>query len=221
MLPRPRENIVNTRPDSISPSRPPGAKQRRLRNFLLDPRFQLKYTGMVVAVTVVVAGVLGHRAYEYSTGQTELFNIQRMDAQVGSGEPLDQEFVQDLEAYAREADRKVKFGILIGILVMTLALGVTGILVTHRLVGPAYRLRRLLRDVASGRLHVQQGLRKGDELQDVFEAFQKMVHSLREYNQRDLEQLEAALAKARDAGVAAEVLGEFETVRDRLRKSLE
>ena len=68
---------------------------------------------------------------------------------------------------------------------------------------------------------MQQGLRKGDELQDVFEAFQKMVHSLREYNQRDLEQLEAALAKARDAGVAAEVLGEFETVRDRLRKSLE
>jgi hypothetical protein len=208
---------VNTRPDSISPSRPPGAKQRRLRNFLLDPRFQLKYTGMVVAVTVVVAGVLGHRAYEYSTGQTELFNIQRMDAQAGSGEPLDEAFVADLDAYAREADRKVKFGILIGILVMTMALGLTGIVITHRLVGPAYRLRRLLRDVSRGRMVIEHGLRKGDELQEVFAAYQQMVTKLRERSEQDVEHVEAALAKAREAGVSPEVVSELEQVRDRLR----
>jgi hypothetical protein len=31
---------------------------RKLRNFLLEPKFQLKYTGMVVGVTLVVAAVL-------------------------------------------------------------------------------------------------------------------------------------------------------------------
>jgi len=30
--------------------------QRRVRNYLIDRRFQLKYTGMVLLVTVSVAG---------------------------------------------------------------------------------------------------------------------------------------------------------------------
>ena len=59
---------------SLSPSgraHPP----RKLRNFLLEPKFQLKYTGMVVGVTLVVAAVLGFQAYEYSTGQTQLRTV--------------------------------------------------------------------------------------------------------------------------------------------------
>jgi hypothetical protein len=36
-----------------------GAKQRKWRNFLLDARFQLKFASYSVALTVVVAGLLG------------------------------------------------------------------------------------------------------------------------------------------------------------------
>ena len=46
-------------------------RQRKLRNYLLDRRFQLKYTSMVVLVTVTVAGGLGYVAYGFSKGQTE------------------------------------------------------------------------------------------------------------------------------------------------------
>jgi len=43
-----------------SQSQAPGAPpiKRRLRNYLLDPRFQFKYTSYVVIVTLVVASVL-------------------------------------------------------------------------------------------------------------------------------------------------------------------
>jgi len=200
-------------------SRMPGSGQRRLRNFLLDPRFQLKYTGMVVAVTVVVASALGYLAYGYSTGQTELMNIERMEQQAATG-AIDEAFITSLDAYAREADAKVRNGIVLGILILTLTLGMTGVVVTHKLVGPAYRLRRLLRDVGKGKIQVGVGLRKGDELQDVFEAFRLMVESLRESHHADIAQLESALEKARAAGAPDEVLGEIAAVRDRLRDAL-
>src|SRR6188768_2493813 len=39
--------------------RPSGRSQRRLRNFLLDRHFQLKYSGYLVAVTLFLSVTLG------------------------------------------------------------------------------------------------------------------------------------------------------------------
>jgi methyl-accepting chemotaxis protein len=194
---------------------------RKLRNFLLEPRFQLKYTFMVVGVTVFVAAVLGYYAYQYSTGQTQLLNIERMEAVIEKGGEPDEQFIADLEQYARDADRKVAMAILGGILALALALGGTGIIVTHRLVGPAYRLRRLIKDVGGGRLVVEGGLRKGDELQDVFEAFRSMVESMRGSRQQVIDDLEVAITDAKEGGGSDELTARLEQLRDRLRASLD
>jgi methyl-accepting chemotaxis protein len=197
-----------------SRSHPP----RKLRNYLLEPRFQLKYTSMVVGVTVVVAAILGYQAYQYSTGQTELLNIERMEAKGGAA---DAQFIADLEGYAREADRKVLFAVLGGIGVLALALGLTGIVVTHRLVGPAYRLKQMLRSVSDGRMHVSGSLRKHDELRDVFDEFQLMVKNLRAGRERELQELDEALAKARSAGTPEHALSAIQAVRDKMQRSLD
>src|SRR6186997_1179306 len=93
----------------------PGAPKRRLRNYLLDRRFQLKYTSMVVGVTLIVASILGWFAYRESQGQTEALQVQLamqpdLDARVGA----------DLEAWGRARDRQILLGILAGIGVLTL-----------------------------------------------------------------------------------------------------
>ncbi|MDX2051121.1 MAG: HAMP domain-containing protein [Polyangiaceae bacterium] len=44
---------------SIIPSSPTGRHQRRLRNYLLDSRFQLRYTGYMILIAFVVGGGLG------------------------------------------------------------------------------------------------------------------------------------------------------------------
>ena len=44
------------------PSGPP--YRRSMRNYLLDSRFQLKYTGFLVAVAIVISGVMGAVLYE-------------------------------------------------------------------------------------------------------------------------------------------------------------
>jgi methyl-accepting chemotaxis protein len=191
---------------------------RKLRNYLLEPRFQLKYTSMVVGVTVVVAAVLGYQAYKYSTGQTQLVNIERMESKGGD---IDQQFVADLESYAQAEDRKVLLGVLGGIGLLAFALGVTGIVVTHRLVGPAYRLKQLIRHVSDGRLQVQGKLRKHDELQDVFEAFQQMVNNLRAAREQELAEVDEALGRARSAGASEETIAALRNVRQRIQQSLE
>jgi methyl-accepting chemotaxis protein len=195
----------------------PQAK-RRLRNYLLVPSFQLKYTAMVVGVTVVVASVLGIQAYNYSTGQTEMLAMHKMEAKGGA---VTEQFVKDLERYSRDADRKVGLSIAAGVLLLAIALGITGIMVTHRLVGPAYRLKVLLREVRDGHLRIEGRLRKHDELQDLFEALQQMIMSLRATQEREIALLDAAIERAKTVGVPAEAIADLETVRDRMRSVLD
>lgn len=193
-----------------------GPPKRRLRNYLLDRPFQLKYTGMVVGVTVVVAAVLGYFAYDYSRGQTEMLMAQQA-TQPG----LSDETWALMAESAQAEDRKVLFGIVGGILVLAIALGVTGIVVTHKVVGPAYKMRKLLNEVATGHLKVQARLRKGDELQELFDAFAHMVETLRERQAEEVAQLDAALAKASSTGVDEETLQPIRDVRNRMQAELE
>jgi nitrogen fixation/metabolism regulation signal transduction histidine kinase len=147
--------------------------------------------------------------------------MNRMAAKAANGSAITDDIVRDLESYSEAADRKVALSIVLGVLLLALALGATGIIVTHRLVGPAYRLKRLLRDVRDGRLVVRGRLRKGDELQDIFEAFQEMIVSLRSGQERQIAMLEAAIERARVAGVPADAIADIESVRDRMRAALD
>lgn len=190
--------------------------KRRVRNFLLDARFQLKYTGMVVAVTVLVAGALGYMAYDYSRGQTEALTV------AAAMQPdLHPEVAADLEGWARAEDRRVLTGIIVGIVVLALALGVTGIVVTHKVVGPTYKMRRLLREVSAGHLKIEGRLRKGDELQELFHAFEDMVTNLRERQAKEVAMLDVAIEKARHSGASDEALGDLITVRDDMQSQLD
>lgn len=198
-----------------STSIPPA--KRRLRNYLLEPRFQLKYTLMVVGVTVLVATALGFLAYRYSRGQTEMMTITRMESQ---GD-LDPRFVSFIEEEARKADRNVLAGIVAGIATLALALAATGIVVTHKLVGPAYKIKRMLGDVRDGHLKIEGRLRKGDELQDVFDAFEEMINALRSEQEREIAMLDAALVEASSAGVPEDALAEVRKVRQRMREALD
>lgn len=193
-----------------------GPPKRRMRNFLLDKRFQLKYTGMVVAVTVVVAAVLGWFAYDYSRGQTESLSITIM-----MQPELNPEAAADIESYAEARDRQVLLAIAGGILILALTLGFTGIVVTHKVVGPSYKMRRLFREVAAGHLKVDSKLRKGDELQDVFHAFEEMVSTLRTRQAEEVAQLDAAIEKARASGAPEDAIAEIVAVRDRMQSTLD
>ena len=208
------------------PSSGGGPPKRLLRNFLLDPKFQLKYTGAVVLVTALVTGGvgawLGYEAYTYSTGMSEMLLMQE-----GTGEELDDTMHAFLAEQAAEEDAKVLNSIILGIValvgILSLALGVTGIIITHRIVGPAYKMTLLLGDVAKGRLNVKGGLRKGDELQNVGVAFKEMVLALRERQAEQIAELDAIVAASgeSDNDDNDPIVEKVAALRDRLQAALD
>ena len=191
-------------------------KQRKMRNYLLDRHFQLKYTGMMLLVTMSVAGVLGYMAYRFSQGQTEA-----LTAHIAAQPDLDPDTASDLEWFAEQEDRKVRNAIVAGVVLLTLALGLTGIIVTHRVVGPAYRMKQLFEEVGEGRFKVSTGIRKGDELQDLYHSFARMVEALRRQRGEEIAQLENTLAKMEAAGVQPAHTADLRAVLERIRKSVD
>ncbi|MDB4988550.1 MAG: hypothetical protein JWN04_3728 [Myxococcaceae bacterium] len=208
------EDAMGVEARSVRPL--PGAPKRQLRNYLLDRRFQLKYTGMVVGVTMVVASILGALAYHESKGQTEALQIQ-----LATQPDLDPGVSAQLEAFGVDRDREILIGIILGVAALTIALGLTGIVVTHKMVGPAYKMRMLLTTVAKGHLRVDGGLRKGDELKEVFNAFNEMVQQLRSRRESDIERLEEALREAEQSNRADGLARILTDMRSRIREELD
>lgn len=195
------------------PARGGGPPKRSIKNYLLDPRFQLKYTSYVVVVTLLVASVLGFLAYEESKAQTEMLSISwAMEDPSATSD-----FIQERAA---EYDRNMLLAIIGGIAVLTVALGLTGILVTHRVVGPAYKLKLLMQHVADGHLNLKGRLRRGDELQDVFLVFESMVEKMRKGQREEIDLLSRAIERAKEGGASEEALRDLETLRQRMESEL-
>ena len=190
--------------------------QRKMRNYLIDRRFQLKYTGMVLLVTVSVASALGFMAYRFSRGQTEALTVQML-----AQPDLDADTMRYLDQVSQQEDRKVRNAIVGGVLFLSFALGLTGIIVTHRVVGPAYRMKRLFEHVGEGRLEVTTGIRKGDELQELYHSFAQMVESLRDQRAEEITQLEETLVKIESAGMHSPYITELRALLERIRKTVD
>ncbi|NBD11522.1 MULTISPECIES: HAMP domain-containing protein [Corallococcus] len=95
------------------------------------------------------------------------------------------------------------------------------IVVTHRMAGPLFRIKRMVREVAEGRLRPpQHGLREGDELQDVFEAARDMTQRLRNQQEEDARVLAEALAEARRSGASGAWVDELSALEARYRERL-
>lgn len=213
------------------------------RDYLIDPRFQLKYTGLLVAVVLAVMVFLGGELWQSANVASTYAHIASTQAELAMKEshtssrlarqcvvtnaadnPLLLQVVEEeLAATDRQAEsdlEAVKHGrvdvethrrnmreqlIATGI-VLTVLLSIMGIFITNKIVGPVYKLKRLLRRVGTGRLATKERLRKGDELEDLFDTFLQMMYSLRALQAGRLATLDDAMEKAKSTGAAPEVL---------------
>lgn len=214
------------------PTQGAGAKDRKLRNFLLDARFQLKFASYFVVLTLVITGLLGAFLVRTTTSlfsqisksvesrkkaadtSRELGNCTlNNDLSSNMDDPdfatklaerskaIDAEFEKEklaAQEQSLEVQRQQQWTLyaLTGVLLAFIALiALTAIVITHRIVGPLFRIKRMAREVANGQVRPPAyGLRPSDELQDVFEVFADMVTQLRARTESDL-----AAVKAGDA----------------------
>lgn len=161
----------------MSPAKP----KRRMRNFLLDKRFQLKYTLAVVLFSSLISAGLGYFLYKAHRESSRVASLDDPDLDGALAEVL------------REEDRKVVVYLVVFLGGLVLCLSAVGIVATHKIAGPAYSMRRTLSTIADGKLPRVRALRKGDELQAVAEELRRMAASLRQSEEHDLGVLQEIL----------------------------
>jgi hypothetical protein len=83
--------------------------------------------------------------------------------------------------------------LVIALTLLVVLIGFAGILVTHKVAGPIFKMKRQIRDVGEGHLRIPAKLRKGDELVDFFDAFETMVVNLRARQQGEIDKLDQAI----------------------------
>ena len=116
----------------------------------------------------------------------------------GRLQALDQA-TQDRLKGLQNADRRgfvIVLGVQIGILFV---LVLTGILITHRLAGPIYRMKKLVSGIDGDHLFMGGALRKKDELKDLFDEVSAMLARLREHQGAEIAALDELIGKVRKA----------------------
>jgi methyl-accepting chemotaxis protein len=236
-----------------------GRHQRRLRNYLLDRRFQLKYAGYFVGIALVLSLALGlilWRTSQELLRQSEQV-VERGQAVVKEGRKVSDvvrmNIVQDpvygddpaLKAAFEEGDKKyaeqlineqhqleqqslalarqhtAAAWVLIGaLLLFVVFVGLAGIVVTHKVAGPVFKMKRQILEVADGHLQLPGRLRRGDELVEFFAAFDRMVRRLRDRQESEIALLEDAIATL-EKKAASEDLELLRQLRDEMRAALD
>jgi nitrogen fixation/metabolism regulation signal transduction histidine kinase len=234
------------------------AHARRNKSYLLDPRFQLKWTSYLVLIVVFVMAGLGlviaktagrasdtaqlavmqaEKAFEES--RTNSILARRSVQLAGGDDPtltkvmdeslaeLDAQSAKDLaDVRARQVEiardrTNLQRLLLASGLALVVLLFVMGIFITHRIVGPVHKMKKLLRRVSTGRLAFGERLRKGDELEELFDTFLQMTYSLRALQSARLKTLDATMKRAEATGAAEEVIEGLRALRAQMVLGLE
>ncbi len=209
-----------------------GRHQRSVKNYLIDSRFQLKYTGFIVGATLLLSIILGVFLYTTSNKVVDeskkVSDVVKMsikdDPIYGSDPDLTKSFTDsasDSDQKVLQQQRAMMTGVVGGLTVLVVLIGLLGIYFTHKVAGPVHKMKGLLKQVGSGKLKFKGGLRKGDELQDFFETFQTMVDNLRARQQKEIDSLGVAIASAKEAGVSEASLEKIVAVQAEMRQALE
>ena len=138
-----------------------------------------------------------------------------------AGARAQDERIEAQQAALASSQRTMLVSLVLGLLFMVIAIGFLGIYVTHKVAGPVFKMRRLLRQVGEGKLRFSETLRRGDELRDFFKEFSRMTEKLRSRKERELGALESAIEQGRAAGIAESALADAFAVRDEMKRSLE
>lgn len=236
---------------------PPDVRRKK-KSYLLDPRFQLKWTGYLVVIVVFVMTGLGVVIARTASRAADTANLAVMEAEKAFEESksnnilarrtvqlagdenaalqavmdeslaeVDQQSEKNLaDVRTRQAsiasDRQNIRLLLVGAgALLVVLLFVMGIVITHRIVGPVHKMKRLLRRVSTGRLVIEERLRRGDELEDLFDTFLQMTYSLRAQQTARLATLDGTLKRAEATDTPPEVIEGLRALRAQLVLGLE
>src|SRR3954466_2038897 len=105
--------------------------RRRMRNYLLDVGLQLRYTATIVVVAVFLTAGLGYKMYQATRDISTVILFR------GLADPA---IADELKAQFADSDRVVLWGIIGFGIVLVLSISAVGILITHKVAGPLFKI---------------------------------------------------------------------------------
>ncbi len=178
--------------------------QRKWSNLLLNRRFQLKYTGMLVGLSSAISLGLGAFLYEQMRVNSRMLQLDP---------ELDAAFQEQLAS----SDTQSTMVMVGALLLFNLLLAFFGLLLTHKMAGPIFVMGRYLDQLSRGQLPKVRPLRKGDEFGELVDALSKTVQAQKAQIQGEL----ALLQKIRDHMVPERSDDEVETLKAEIQRSIE
>jgi len=106
--------------------------------------------------------------------------MERQAQAIDAAYVAEQTQVSEQRVEVQREQKRIGWLVFLSVLVFSFGVLALGIVLTHRIAGPVFRVRRLLDDLKEGRRQVpSHGLRDGDELRDLFDSAADLVRTLR------------------------------------------
>jgi hypothetical protein len=175
----------------------PQAYKRSVRNYLLDSSYQLRFTAVIVVISAFLTGGLGYLVMHNAHEASRVVQVRALD-------PTD-ELAQQLVQQFAHGDRVLLLTLIAFGFILSLVLAAYGIVLTHKVAGPLFKVTNHLDKIRDGKLGVVYNLRKGDQLVEFFEHFKGAHDALRTRTQEDIALIDKAIAAVGNAPVADEL----------------
>jgi hypothetical protein len=138
---------------------------RKLSNYLLDKKLQLRYVIFVTALSAVICGTLGYLIWQQADVATNTIREQLADTP---------EMAAEVVASLQSKDQNLVLTMAAAGVGLVFVLSLFLVVMTHKVAGPLYKVTLHFERMANGRLDTVWPLRKGDMLQGFFTKFQTM-----------------------------------------------
>ena len=158
--------------------------KRHIRNYLLDTGMQMKLASYLLAFAVALSLGLGWHLWTAYRETSEVVSLAAPEV---------------ASALASEDRWRIVQVSIILVLVLLCLLGAS-VVITHRIAGPAFAIRRTCSNVAEGNLSRPRPLRNHDLLVDLADAVATMVDAIRDREGIDRDAMLLAAATLRDPG---------------------
>ena len=133
----------------------------RRKQFLVKRGMQFRYIGMIFALAILASIVTGYTVF--ATGWTLL------------GEKLASVYPQGRLIYVFKA---ANIALIRNLLFISPLIFIMGVLFSHKIAGPVYRIEKSLYEISKGNLALKVKLRSGDELWDMANIINDMTEAL-------------------------------------------
>lgn len=181
----------------------PGRHSRRLRNLLVDRRFQLKYAAIIALIGGLIFGIMAWLFFDQVRENAELTALDVAVASANSSASAAvgaDDITAEINARMDREVAAIRWTLAAFWLILMFALFIVGLFATHRIAGPIRVVDGYLENILQHESITPRRLRRGDEFKGLFRRANAVVAMVQDERKLDAQTLRNSVQSVR-AGV--------------------